>query len=202
MEKIVRSSGLDLDRHFDSCLKPALKIAGWILRVTDRSDKPSPVFIVKEHLRIPGEKTPSGKEKKTILDRGILFGDALVRLLPIVRKILSGIRNEQGIPLEAQRYIEGLPVAYRGNLPLDEEAGFKLALMFKLQERLRELDRVELLARRVEKFSREEAAYWYSRISDFSTEANRWAQAGLRIVLAGQPHDPAIRTMLERLRRN
>jgi len=54
----------------------------------------------------------------------------------------------------------------------------------------------------VEKFSREEAAYWYSRISDFSIEANRWAQAGLRIMLAGQPHDPAIQTMLEKLRRN
>ena len=202
MEKIVRSSGLALEQHFDIYIKPALKVAGWTLRVTDHSDKPSPVLIVKEHLRIPSEKTPSGKDKTTILDRGTLFGDALVRLLPIVRKILSGIRNEQGIPLEAQRYIEGLPVTYRGNLPLDEEAGFKFALIFKLQERLKELDRVELMARRVEKFSREEAAYWYSRISDFSIEANRWAQAGLRIMLAGQPHDPAIQTMLEKLRRN
>lgn len=202
MEKIVRSSGLALEQHFDIYIKPALKVAGWTLRVTDHSDKPSPVLIVKEHLRIPGEKIPSGKDKTTILDRGTLFGDALVRLLPIVRKILSGIRNEQGIPLEAQRYIEGLPVTYRGNLPLDEEAGFKFALIFKLQERLKELDRVELMARRVEKFSREEAAYWYSRISDFSIEANRWAQAGLRITLAGQPHDPAIQTMLEKLRRN
>lgn len=202
MKRPIRSSGLDLEQHFNLYLKPALKAARWTLRVTDHSDKPSPVFIVKEHLHIPGEKTPSGKEKTTILDRGALFGDALVRLLPIARKILSGIRNEQGLPLEVQRYLENLPVSYRGNLPLDEEAGFKLALIFKLQERLKELDRVELMARRVEKFSREEAAYWYSRISDFSPEANRWAQAGLRIMLAGQPHDPAIQTMLEKLRRN
>ncbi len=202
MKRSIRSSGLDLEQHFNLYLKPALKAARWTLRVTDHSDKPSPVFIVKEHLRIPGGKTPSGKEKTTILDRGALFGDALVRLLPIARKILSGIRNEQGLPLEVQRYLENLPVSYRGNLPLDEEAGFKLALIFKLQERLKEIDRVELMARRVEKFSREEAAYWYSRISDFSPEANRWAQAGLRIMLAGQPHDPAIQTMLEKLRRN
>jgi len=202
MRKIVRSSGLDLDRHFDTYLRPALKSARWTLRVTDHSGRPSPVFVVKEHFLVPGEKDASGKEKKTIQDRGALFGDALVRLLPIVRKILSGIRSEQGIPLEIQRYIEGLPVAYRGNLPLDEETGFKFALMFKLQERLKELDRVELMARRVEKFSREEAAYWHSRISDFSPEANRWAQTGLRIMLAGQPHDPAIQTMLEKLRRN
>ena len=38
----------------------------------------------------------------------------------------------------------------RGNLPLDDEAGCKLALMFKLQERIKELDRVELLARRID----------------------------------------------------
>lgn len=202
MEKIVRSTGLDLNQHFDEWVKPALKIANWAIRVTDHSDKPAPVFIVKEHHRIPGEKEASEKAKKAILDRGALFGDALVRLLPIVRKILSGIRSEQGISLELQRYVDGLPMTFRGNLPLDEEAGYKLALIFKLQERLKELDRVELMARRVEKFSREEAAYWFSRVSDFGPEANRWAQAGLRIMLAGQPHDPAIRTMLEKLRRN
>lgn len=202
MEKIVRSTGLDLNQHYDEWVKPALKIANWAIRVTDHSDKPAPVFIVKEHHRIPGEKEASEKAKKAILDRGALFGDPLVRLLPIVKKILSGIRSEQGIALELQRYVDGLPVAFRGNLPLDEEAGYKLALIFKLQERLKELDRVELMARRVEKFSREEAAYWFSRVSDFGPEANRWAQAGLRIMLAGQPHDPAIQTMLEKLRRN
>ena len=202
MEKIVRSTGLDLTQHYDEWVKPALKIANWAIRVTDHSDKPVPVFIVKEHHRIPGEKETSEKAKKAILDRGALFGDALVRLLPIVRKILSGIRSEQGIALELQRYVDGLPVTFRGNLPLDEEAGYKLALIFKLQERLKELARVELMARRVEKFSREEAAYWFSRVSDFGPEANRWAQAGLRIMLAGQPHDPAIQTMLEKLRRN
>lgn len=202
MEKIVRSTGLDLNQHYDEWVKPALKIANWAIRVTDHSDKPAPVFIVKEHHRIPGEKETAEKAKKAILDRGALFGDALVRLLPIVRKILSGIRSEQGISLELQRYVDGLPVTFRGNLPLDEEAGYKLALIFKLQERLKELDRVELMARRVEKFSREEAAYWFSRVSDFGPEANRWAQAGLRVMLAGQPHDPAIQTMLEKLRRN
>lgn len=202
MKKTVRSTGLDLNSHFDEWVKPELKIAPWALRVTDHSDKPSPVFIVKELRGVSDEKAPALRKKHAIFDRGFLYGDALIRLVPVVRKMLSSIRNGDGIPLELQRYIEGLPVTFRGNLPLDEETGYKLALIFKLQERLKEQDRVELMARRVEKFSSEEAAYWFSRISDFGQEANRWAQAGLRIMLAGQPHDPAIQTMLEKLRRN
>ena len=41
-----------------------------------------------------------------------------------------------------------------------EEAGAKLALIFRLQERVTDVDRVELIAQRVARFTREEAAYW------------------------------------------
>ena len=85
-------------------------------------------------------------------------------------------------------------------MPLDEEAGVKLALLFKLQERLKELDRIELLARRIDRFTREEAGYWYSRITSFGAAANRWAMAGMKLMLAGQPRDPAVKSMLEKLR--
>ena len=34
----------------------------------------------------------------------------------------------------------------------------RAAFLFKLQERIREMDRVELIARRVDRFTREEAA--------------------------------------------
>jgi len=103
-------------------------------------------------------------------------------------------------PLELQPYLTQKGLPFRGNLPLDDEAGCKLALIFKLQERVKEIDRVELIARRADRFTREEAAYWLSRISNFSDDANRWASSGLRILLGGHAKDPAVERMLERLR--
>jgi len=102
--------------------------------------------------------------------------------------------------LELHQFIAGTRIAFRDNLPLDEEAGWKIALIFKLQERINEIDRVELLARRIDRFTREEAGYWYSRITSFGPDANRWAMSGMRIMLAGQPKDKAVDTMLEQLR--
>jgi len=66
--------------------------------------------------------------------------------------------------------------------------------------RVSELDRVELMARRITSFTREEAAYWLSRITTFGPDENRWGQAGLRIMLGGQPGDKGIDKMLNRLR--
>ena len=103
-----------------------------------------------------------------------------------------GICDETGTPLEIQRYLtnDGLPL--RVNLPLDEEAGAKVALICQLQERVHDLDRVELIARRVERFTREEAAYRLSRMTTFSLDARRWAVAGLRVVLGGHAKDAGV----------
>jgi hypothetical protein len=103
-------------------------------------------------------------------------------------------------PLELQQYVSKEGLRFRGNLPLDEEAGCKLALMFRLHERVKEQDRVELIARRIDRFTREEAAYWLSRISNFGDDANRWAVSGLKILLGGQPRDPAVERMLAQMR--
>jgi len=103
-------------------------------------------------------------------------------------------------PLELQQYLTAQGLTFRGSLPLDAEAGCKLALIFKLQERVKEMDRVELIARRADRFTHEEVAYWLSRISHFGDDANRWAISGLRIVLGGHAKDPAVERMLERLR--
>lgn len=202
MAKRTKQNGLDLKRHFRESVKPVLKRAAWKLRVTEHKDKPAPVFIVKEYRPVPGTDQENPAKKTVLLERGLIYGDPLVRLLPVIRKILSRVQDERGINLELHRYVKDLPLTFRGNLPLDEESAYKLGLIFKLQERLKELDRVELLARRVERFSREEAAYWFSRITDFGAVPNRWAQAGLRLMLAGQPHDPNVDPMLEKLRQN
>ncbi|NOQ45468.1 MAG: hypothetical protein GQ559_02150 [Desulfobulbaceae bacterium] len=122
--------------------------------------------IITEKLKAP---------RSVLKERGLLYGQPQLRCLPIIRTILSRVQDRSGIPLELHRFLETSRISFRGNLPLEEETGVKLALMFKLQERIKELDRVELLARRIDRFTREEASYWYSRITSFGPVANRWA---------------------------
>ena len=55
------------------------------------------------------------------------------------------------------------------------------------------------MACRIARFTREEAAYWYSRATNFGVDANRWALSGMRIMLGGQPADPAVGKHLRRL---
>jgi hypothetical protein len=114
---------------------------------------------------------------------------------------VGNVCDDAGIPLELQRLFHNGRITFRGNLPLDEEAGAKLSLIFKLQERVKDMDRVELIARRVERFSREEAIYWLTRATHYGDAVNRWALAGMRLMLGGQPDDKAISQVLERLRR-
>ena len=200
MARTIRSTGFDLETHHKEIVLPFARRSAWVLRITEHKGKPVPLFIVKERRgedSLPGEKKPS-----VLKERGSLYGDSLRRILPVLRSMLATVRNEEGIPLELQRRLEGAAVAYRGNLPLDDEAGFRIALLFALAQRVKHLDRVELMARRIERFSREEAAYWHSRIADFGPDAGRWARAGLRVLLAGESGDRAIAPMLEKLRRN
>ncbi|AVX21336.1 hypothetical protein SAMN02745885_00581 [Carboxydocella sporoproducens DSM 16521] len=192
-----KSALWDLERDLQQRILPLNAIAPWVLRVTEHKDKTGPVLIIKERLISENGKA----EKGNLKDRGLLYGQALHRCLPVIRQIISPVCDTEGIPLELQRFFPATKITYRGNLPLNEEAGAKLALIFKLQERVREMDRVELIAWRVAKFSREEAAYWLSRATQYGETANRWAQAGMRIMLGGQPGDKGIEEMLIQLRK-
>jgi hypothetical protein len=192
----------DLEVHYQRRVRPEVSRAPWVLRVTEHSDKPAPVFIVKERIH-PDQRTDTEglvAPRSVLRESGLLYGSQLQRCLPVVRGIISRISDRKGIPLELTQYLKDRRIAFRGNLPLDDDAGPKLALIFRLQERIKELDRVELIARRIERFTREEAAYWHSRISTFGDAANRWAMAGMKIMLAGQPRDPNVETILEELR--
>jgi len=177
--------------------------APWALRITEHKDKPAPVFVVKEHILLGGDlkKNNQTPGKAIIKDRGLLYGQSLRRCLPVIRTIIGNVNDEAGIPLDLQRFLSNGRITFRGNLPLDEEAGPKLSLIFKLQERLGDMDRVELIAWRVERFSCEETAYWLTRATQYGAAANRWAQAGMRLMLGGQPGDKAVLPMLEKLRR-
>jgi len=192
----------ELETHYIRLVKSEISGAPWVLRVTEHKDKPIPLFIIKERI-LPDQRTNAKNliaPRSILKERGLLYGRQQLRCLPIIRAVLVRVCNHAGIPLELHQFINNKRVAFRGNLPLDEEAGCKLALIFKLQERIKDMDRVELIARRVDRFTREEAAYWYSRISTFGDAANSWAATGMKVMLAGHPKDPNIDPMLEVLR--
>jgi hypothetical protein len=132
-----------------------------------------------------------------LIERGSLCGEPLHRCLPVLQRILEPVADTARVPLELGRYMSPEGLRVRGNLPLDEEAGAKLALLFRLQDRVKDLDRVELIAYRVAQFTREEAAYWLSRTTTFGPAANRWAIAGMRVMLGGQPNDRDVQKTLE-----
>ena len=178
----------------------ALSAAPFALRITRHTDVPPPVLVIKERRAREGDEgdTRTGH----LQDRGRLHGDSLRRLLPIVRAIASRARNEHDVPLEVDAFLSDEGMKTQRTLVLDEEAGAKLGIIIKLQERLMDLDRAELLARRVATFSREEAGYWFSRITHYGPVANRWAVSGLRMMLCGQGKGPdtEVESMLTKLR--
>ncbi len=188
--------------HYHQQVKPELTNAPWVLRITEHKDKPAPVLIIKQRL-LPDQRTDTDDlvaPRSVLKERGLLYGPQQRRCIPILRTIMTRINNFKGIPLELQQYLNGSRIAFRGNLPLDDEAGYKMALIFKLQERIKDLDRIELIARRVDRFTREEAAYWYSRITTYGDAANRWAMAGMKVMLSGNTKDAHVGKMLAELR--
>jgi hypothetical protein len=198
---------LDLRTHYERRLAPLWRRAPYVLRVTEWKDLPVPVLVIKERQGGgPGEHSSqlslplNGQQRSRLVERGHLAGEPLRRCLPIVRQIIGRVCDDAGVPAGVERYLSQEGLRLRLSLPLDEEAGAKLALIFRLQERVADRDRVELIARRVARFTREEAAYWLSRTTSFSPDANRWALSGLRIMLGGQANDPAVPRMLARLR--
>lgn len=194
----------ELEVHYLKHVKPEIREAPWILRITEHKDKPVPVMIIKERI-LPEQRTDTEHltaPRSILRDRGLLYGPSQLRCLPILRTIVGRVCNEAGIPLELHQFFGGNRITLRDNLPLNAEAGYKLALIFKLQERLQQMDRVELIARRVDRFTREEAGYWYSRISTFGKVANNWAIAGLKIMLSGYAKDKNIEAMLNDLRQH
>jgi len=207
MTKLIDwKSQFDLIDHYQEHLAPLLSQAPFILQITVWQNYPPPVLVIKECREFISKDNNQRQhpsplpQEKTLVEIGHIWGEALRRALPILRQIVTKVRDQAGIPLELQRYLTLFGLRLRFGLPLDEEAGAKLGLIFRLQLQIRELDRVELLTRRVASFTREEAAYLLSRTTSFSPDANRWAISGLRIMLAGQPGAKGISQMLERLR--
>lgn len=178
----------------------ALSAAPFALRITRHNDVPPPVLVMKERRARDGDEGDA--RTGHLQDRGRLHGDSLRRLLPVVRAIASRARNEHDVPLEVDAFLSEEGMKTQRTLVLDEEAGAKLGIIFKLQERLTDLDRAELLARRVATFSGEEAGYWFSRMTHYGPVANRWAVSGLRTMLCGQGkgQEDQVEAMLGKIR--
>lgn len=195
----------DLKSLHKKFLAPLIKQFPFLLRITEWKDYPAPVLVVKERplaavddstRKKAAELHPTSKS----VEVGFIAGEPQRLCLPIFRQIVERVRDRGGVPLELQRFLSSEGLRLRVNLPLDEEAGAKLGLIFRLQLRVKEFDRIELMARRIARFTAEEASYWLSRTVHFGPDANRWAVSGLRILLGGQPRDPAVERMLEKLR--
>ena len=192
---------------YERRLAPSMRHAAYVLRITESKALSVPVLGVKERHGLSQSEPSSqlslplnGQLRSTLVERGPLAGETLRPCPPIMRCILEQVCDEMGVPVGLQRYLTQEGLKLRLSLPLDEEAGAKLALIFRLQERVPDLDRVELIARRVARFTREEAGYWLSRTTSFGTDANRWALSGPRVMVGGQPKNPAVQRMQERLR--
>jgi hypothetical protein len=145
------------------------------------------------------EMNAEGKQKT-----GSIKGTNLSRCLPAIYDILSrAIDEKTGIPLEAHRHVKQFiqtKSQTTHSVALDEEAYVKIRLLARLQERVSDGNRVELMALRIKRFSREEAMYWLSRTLHYGETGNRWAVKGLRIMLCGEPNDPNIKDALSRFR--
>ena len=178
-------------------MQPMLKTAPWILRITEQKKYTGPVLEVCER-----RATNSGKTK--LYEYGRIFNGHFRACKAPIRYMLSQVTDQAGRPLGLHGFVDS-QTAYRGQIPLDEVTGAKLALLFKLHGLIRSDERMELMAWRIERFGREETMYWLGKVSVESFYGRRgieWAKSGLRLMLAGQQKDGAeVIRMLETLRK-
>ena len=190
-------------------MQPLLKTAPWIIRVTERKEFTGPVLEICE--RTLATTTTDAKKSTTTLttkrtklkEWGRLYNGHLRVSLPALRNMLMNVTDEQGRSLGLQLLFDN-EIAYRGQIPLDETIGGKLSLLFRLHPQVRSIERVELMAWRIERFSREETMYWLSKvsISSYGKRSVEWAKSGLRLMLAGQQRDKSeVQRLIEYLRK-
>ncbi len=178
-----------------------LRESPWVLRFSVHKGKPAPVMIIKERLHLVDLADSLARVRLGRLrDVGLIYGQAMHRCMRPLREMLARVCDADAVPLELHQLLTSKSIAYRGNLPLDDESGSKIALLFILQHRMRDLDRIELIAWRIQRFTREEAIYWLSRATQYGEAPNRWAQSGMRIMLGGHSGDDKVGRMLRDLR--
>lgn len=121
-----------------------------------------------------------------VVDYEALRGSCLVASQPVLEYMLGGILDDMGNPVGLQALVSGR-ITYRGNIPLDDATGHKLALLSLLLSPAQKPQKQEIMAWRVQRMTVEETMYWLSKLNltAYGPRAQAWARIGLRVVLSG-----------------
>lgn len=104
-----------------------------------------------------------------------------------------------GAPLNLHLRLKNLPKRGR-TIEISEDAWTRIAFLAKLTKGMTDMNRVELIALRINRMTREECVYWYSW-TNRPEHVGTWSVKGLRIMLAGDGTDrEAVQKMLSDLR--
>ena len=187
----------------EAALQQLSRKSSYTLRLTRQKKLTPPVMVIKERIAPEDRDDTEGltKPRAKHVERGVLHGESVRACLPVLKRILEEVKDDQGIPLNLEKLMTPEGVKRTDlNLPLDEAAGARLALFFRLQTKVTDTDRIELIGRRVAMFSREEAIYWLANVATSDPALRSWATTGLRMMLCGEAGDKRSAGILQRLR--
>lgn len=176
--------------------QPLVKGSPWVLRITERKEYTGPVLVISERRNVEHGTTK-------LYEYGCIYSTALRACKRAICIMLSQVTDHAGRFLSLQELLDD-KISYRGNLPLSEPIGAKLALLAKLHPQVHRADRLELMAWRIERLSREESLYWLTKlvVPTYGRQGIEWAKSGLRVMLSGRNADKKIiQTLLEQLRK-
>lgn len=182
-------------------IRSMINTSPYVLRVTERKGYNIPVLSISE--RIFDSEDKDGKRSSRLKELGIIHGNNLRACLPPIRYMLNHMTDPDGRPFDVPIMLKG-EIKFRGNIPLDTDAGSKLTLLIRLQGQVRDSARAELMAWRIERFTQEEAMYWLARtlVPTYGARSLEWNKSGLRVMLAGQQKDEeAVDELLAKLRK-
>lgn len=187
---VTNEKYLDMLRNMTNLME----VAPWIMQVKENGD--GVVLVLQER-----QKDDNGQ---TVWHKwGEIAWSKVRSCKEPIRYILSGVLDSLGNPLGLQALISS-DIAYRGDVPLNREAGTKMALIAILTASVQIELKIELLGWRIERFSAEEAFYWFGKatIPVYGKKAMNWSVIGMRTMLAG-PTDQKVKydDLLEKLRR-
>ncbi len=182
-------------------IRSMLNTSPYVLRVTERKGFNIPVLEICERISVENEKT--GKKTSKLKELGLIHGNNLRACQTAICYMVNHMVDNDGRPFDVPSLLRGC-IPFRGNIPLDTEAGSKVALLLRLQGQVRDSARAELMAWRIERFTQEEAMYWMARtlVPTYGARSLEWNKSGLRIMLAGQQKDEeAVDDLLAKLRK-
>lgn len=173
----------------------------YVLRVTERKGYNVPLLEICE--RVNDVNPETGKKSSYLKELGLIHGNNLRSCQIPICYMLNHMFDNDGRPYEANQLLKG-EITFRGKIPLDDEAGVKVALLIRLQGQVRDSARAELMAWRIERFTKEEAMYWMARtlVPTYGARSLEWNKSGLRVMLSGKQEDGAyVDELLVKLRK-